>query len=418
MDKILIEGQKLLSGSVMISGAKNAVLPIMTAALMAEGKSVITRVPDLRDTRTMIRLMEIVGATCSFKDGRLEIDGSTVNNPEAPYDLVKTMRASFYVLGPLLARFGVVKVSLPGGCAWGRRPVDFHLKGLEKLGAKITLESGYIIAEAKRLKGTDISFEFPSVGATGNIAMAAVTAEGTTIIENAAREPEIVQLCEYLNAMGACIGGIGTTRLTIDGVDELQPADIDVIPDRIETGTFLTAGALSGEITLKGVNPQHLDAVLLKLKEAGCGISTTSNSITISPAETIQAVDMTTAVYPGFPTDLQAQWVALMTLAAGSSMITDTVYHDRFSHVPELNRFGANIKVDNNTAFVRGVNELVGAPVMSTDIRASASLIVAGLAANGITEVSRVYHIDRGYEQIEEKFRVLGANIWRENPNA
>jgi len=418
MDKILIEGQKLLSGSVMISGAKNAVLPIMTAALMAEGKSVITRVPDLRDTRTMIRLMEIVGATCSFKDGRLEIDGSTVNNPEAPYDLVKTMRASFYVLGPLLARFGVVKVSLPGGCAWGPRPVDFHLKGLEKLGAKITLESGYIIAEAKRLKGTDISFEFPSVGATGNIAMAAVTAEGTTIIENAAREPEIVQLCDYLNAMGACISGIGTTRLTIDGVDELQPADIDVIPDRIETGTFLTAGALSGEITLKGVNPQHLDAVLLKLKEAGCGISTTSNSITISPAETIQAVDMTTAVYPGFPTDLQAQWVALMTLAAGSSMITDTVYHDRFSHVPELNRFGANIKVDNNTAFVRGVNELVGAPVMSTDIRASASLIVAGLAANGITEVSRVYHIDRGYEQIEEKFRVLGANIWRENPNA
>ena len=418
MDKILIEGQKLLSGSVMISGAKNAVLPIMTAALMAEGKSVITRVPDLRDTRTMIRLMEIVGATCSFKDDRLEIDGSTVNNPEAPYDLVKTMRASFYVLGPLLARFGVVKVSLPGGCAWGPRPVDFHLKGLEKLGAKITLESGYIIAEAKRLKGTDISFVFPSVGATGNIAMAAVTAEGTTIIENAAREPEIVQLCDYLNAMGACISGIGTTRLTIDGVDELQPADIDVIPDRIETGTFLTAGALSGEITLKGVNPQHLDAVLLKLKEAGCGISTTSNSITISPAETIQAVDMTTAVYPGFPTDLQAQWVALMTLAAGSSMITDTVYHDRFSHVPELNRFGANIKVDNNTAFVRGVNELVGAPVMSTDIRASASLIVAGLAANGITEVSRVYHIDRGYEQIEEKFRVLGANIWSENPNA
>ena len=418
MDKILIEGQKPLSGSVMISGAKNAVLPIMTAALMAEGKSVLTRVPDLRDTRTMIRLMKIVGATCSFKDGRLEINASTVNNPEAPYDLVKTMRASFYVLGPLLARFGVVKVSLPGGCAWGPRPVDFHLKGLEKLGAKITLESGYIIAEAKRLKGADISFEFPSVGATGNIAMAAVTAEGTTIIENAAREPEIVQLCEYLNAMGGCIGGIGTTRLTIDGVDELHPANIDVIPDRIETGTFLTAGALLGEITLNGVNPQHLDAVLLKLKEAGCNVSTTSNSITIAPVETIQAVDMTTAVYPGFPTDLQAQWVALMSLAKGSSMITDTVYHDRFSHVPELNRFGANIKVDNNTAFVRGVDELVGAPVMSTDIRASASLIVAGLAAKGITEVSRVYHIDRGYEQIEEKFRSLGANIWRENPNA
>ena len=416
MDKIFIEGQKTLSGSVQISGAKNAVLPIMTAALMAEGRSVVTRVPDLRDTRTMIRLMEIVGATCSFENGRLVIDGSTVNNPEAPYDLVKTMRASFYVLGPLLARFGVVKVSLPGGCAWGPRPVDFHLKGLEKLGAKITLESGYIIAEAKRLQGTKISFEFPSVGATGNIAMAAATAEGTTIIENAAREPEIVQLCEYLNTMGACIRGIGTTRLTIDGVETLHSADIDVIPDRIEAGTFLTAGALLGEITLNGVIPEHLDSVILNFKEAGCNVSTTSNSVTIAQADKIQPVDMTTAVYPGFPTDLQAQWVALMTLAKGSSMITDTVYHDRFSHVPELNRFGANIKVENNTAFVRGVDALVGAPVMSTDIRASASLIVAGLAAKGRTEVSRVYHIDRGYEQIEEKFRSLGANIWRKNP--
>ena len=416
MDKIFIEGQKTLSGSVQISGAKNAVLPIMTAALMAEGRSVVTRVPDLRDTRTMIRLMEIVGATCSFENGRLVIDGSTVNNPEAPYDLVKTMRASFYVLGPLLARFGVVKVSLPGGCAWGPRPVDFHLKGLEKLGAKITLESGYIIAEAKRLQGTKINFEFPSVGATGNIAMAAATAEGTTIIENAAREPEIVQLCEYLNTMGACIRGIGTTRLTIDGVETLHSADIDVIPDRIEAGTFLTAGALLGEITLNGVIPEHLDSVILNFKEAGCNVSTTSNSVTIAQADKIQPVDMTTAVYPGFPTDLQAQWVALMTLAKGSSMITDTVYHDRFSHVPELNRFGANIKVENNTAFVCGVDALVGAPVMSTDIRASASLIVAGLAAKGRTEVSRVYHIDRGYEQIEEKFRSLGANIWRKNP--
>lgn len=418
MDKILIEGQKPLSGSVKISGAKNAVLPIMTAALMAKGKSVITRVPDLRDTKTMIRLMEIVGAKCTFDSGRLEIDGSTVNNPEAPYDLVKTMRASFYVLGPLLARFGTVKVSLPGGCAWGPRPVDFHLKGLEKLGAKITLESGYILAEAKRLKGTEISFEFPSVGATGNIAMAAVTAEGTTIINNAACEPEIVQLCEYLNDMGANINGIGTMRLVIDGVDSLHSADVDIIPDRIEAGTFLTAGALLGEITLEDIIPQHLDSVLLKLREAGCGILTTTNSVTISPADSIQPVDMTTAVYPGFPTDLQAQWVALMSLAKGSSMITDTVYHDRFSHVPELNRFGANIKLENNTAFVPGVNELIGAPVMSTDIRASASLIVAGLAAKGTTEVSRIYHIDRGYEQIEEKFRSLGANIQRKNSSA
>ena len=415
MDRIIIEGQQPLSGSVKISGAKNAVLPVMAAALMVEGKSVLKRVPDLRDTRTMIKLMEIVGATCSFDDDVLEIDGSTVNNPEAPYDLVKTMRASFYVLGPLLARFGAVKVSLPGGCAWGPRPVDFHLKGLEKLGAKITLARGYILAEADRLKGTTISFEFPSVGATGNIAMAAVTAKGTTIIENAAREPEIVQLCEYLNAMGAYIKGIGTTRIVIDGVDSLHTADIEVIPDRIEAGTFLIAGALLGEITLTGVLPGHLDTVLLKLIEVGSEIKTTSDSVTIRPADPINAVDMTTAVYPGFATDLQAQWVALMSIANGSSMITDTVYHDRFSHVPELNRFGANIKVDNNTAFVKGVKELIGAPVMSTDIRASAALIVAGLAAKGKTTVSRVYHIDRGYENIEEKFRSLGAKIIREN---
>ena len=414
MDKIIIQGQNSLSGSVKISGAKNAVLPIMTAALMAEGESVITRVPDLRDTRTMIKLMEIVGARCSFKDNDLLIDASTVNNPEAPYDLVKTMRASFYVLGPLLARFGTVKVSLPGGCAWGPRPVDFHLKGLEKLGAKVTLKSGYILAEAKRLKGAKISFEFPSVGATGNIAMAAATAEGTTVIENAAREPEIVQLCQYLNQMGASISGIGSSRITIDGVESLHPANIDVIPDRIEAGTFLMAGALMGKITLTDVKPDHLDSVLLKLREVGSIIETTSNSITIEPGQ-LKAVDMTTAVYPGFATDLQAQWVALMSLAKGSSFVTDTVYHDRFSHVPELNRLGANIKVDNNTAFIRGVDDLVGAPVMSTDIRASASLIIAGLVARGETTVSRVYHIDRGYERIEEKFHALGAKIVREN---
>ena len=414
MDKIIIQGQNPLSGSVKISGAKNAVLPIMTAALMAEGESVITRVPDLRDTRTMIKLMEIVGARCSFNDNHLMIDASTVNNPEAPYDLVKTMRASFYVLGPLLARFGTVRVSLPGGCAWGPRPVDFHLKGLEKLGAKVTLKSGYILAEAKRLRGAKISFEFPSVGATGNIAMAAATAEGTTVIENAAREPEIVQLCQYLNQMGASISGIGSSRIIIDGVESLHSANIDVIPDRIEAGTFLMAGALMGKITLTDVNPDHLDSVILKLREVGSTIETTSNSITIEPGQ-LKAVDMSTAVYPGFATDLQAQWVALMSLAEGSSLVTDTVYHDRFSHIPELNRLGANIKVDNNTAFISGVDELIGAPVMSTDIRASASLIIAGLVARGETTVSRVYHIDRGYERIEEKFDALGARIDREN---
>ena len=414
MDKIIIQGQNSLSGSVTISGAKNAVLPIMTAALMAEGESVISRVPDLRDTRTMIKLMEIVGAKCSMEGNCLKIDAGSVNNPEAPYDLVKTMRASFYVLGPLLARFGTVKVSLPGGCAWGPRPVDFHLKGLEKLGAKVTLRSGYILAEAKKLKGANINFEFPSVGATGNIVMAAATADGITTIENAAREPEIVQLCDYLNKMGASISGIGTSKIIIEGVESLYPANIDVIPDRIEAGTFLMAGALMGKITLNEVNPEHLYAVLQKLKEVGALVETTSNSVTIEPGN-LKPVDMRTAVYPGFATDLQAQWVALMSLADGSSMVTDTVYHDRFSHVPELNRFGANIKVDKNTAFIRGVKELVGAPVMSTDIRASAALIIAALAANGQTEVSRVYHIDRGYERIEEKFRNLGAEISRTN---
>jgi len=415
MDKILIEGQKPLSGSVMISGAKNAVLPIMTAALMAEGKSTLTRVPDLRDTRTMIRLMKIVGATCSFKDGRLEINSSTVNNPEAPYDLVKTMRASFYVLGPLLARFGVVKVSLPGGCAWGPRPVDFHLKGLEKLGAKITLEGGYILAEADRLKGNKVCFDFPSVGATGNIVMAGVLAKGETVIENAAREPEIVQLCDALNTMGAIIDGIRTDKIIIEGVDELQSADLNVIPDRIEAGTYLIAGAAMGDITLNYCNPKHLEVLIEKLIQAGAKIDTSENSISIKKANSINPTDVTTEVYPGFPTDLQAQWIVLMAIATGSSVVTDTVYHDRFTHIPELNRLGANIKLRDNIAIINGVDHLIGAPVMSTDIRASASLILGAIMAKGQTDISRVYHIDRGYESIEKKFQALGVDIVRKN---
>ena len=415
MDKIVIEGMRPLSGTVKISGAKNAVLPIMTAALIPSGISRIKRVPKLRDTYTMIRLLEIVGANVVFNGNTLEIDSTNVDNPEAPYDLVKTMRASFYILGPLMARFGRVKVSMPGGCAWGPRPVDFHLKGLERLGAKLTLKEGYILAEAEQLQGNEIRLEFPSVGATGNLAMAAATANGTTVIYNAAREPEIVQLCEFLNKMGASISGIGSETLIIDGVNRLHPTDIKVIPDRIETGTFLIAGALLGKITVKDIVIDHLDTVLGKLKDVGCKISIGESSITLEPPDKIKPVDMTTAVYPGFPTDLQAQWVALMSLADGSSTIKDTVYHDRFSHIPELARLGANIQVNHNTAFVRGVDSLVGAPVMSTDIRASASLIIAGLAASGETEVSRVYHIDRGYERIEEKFRHLGANISREH---
>ena len=413
MDKIIIEGNKNLSGNVKISGAKNAVLPIMAASILGNGNSVITRVPDLRDTRTMIRLLEIIGAKCLFSNGKLIINGSNVDNPEAPYELVKTMRASFYVMGPLLAKFGEVRVSLPGGCAWGPRPVDFHLKGFEKLGAEIILESGYIIAKAKRLKGSEISFDFPSVGATGNILMAAVLAEGKTIIRNAAKEPEIVQLCEFLNLMGANIIGVGSSNIVVEGVETLSSADIDIIPDRIEAGTFLIAGALLGEITIDGINSNHLLSVILKLRDAGCELINKNDSITIKPAKSINSVDISTAVFPGFPTDLQAQWVGLMTLAKGSSIITDNVYKDRFSHIPELNRLGAKIKVDQNSAWVKGVNILKGAQVMSTDIRASAALIIGGLVAHGITEVQRVYHIDRGYEKIEEKFSLLGANIKR-----
>ena len=415
MDKFVVNGGNQISGTVDISGAKNAVLPLMTAALLVDGKTTINSVPDLRDTRTMIRLLEIIGANVAFKNNSLSIDASDVNNLEAPYDLVKTMRASFYVLGPLLARFGEVRVSLPGGCAWGPRPVDFHLKGLEQLGAKISLESGYILAKAKYLKGNKISFDFPSVGATGNILMASVLARGETQIENAAKEPEIVQLCEMLNQMGANIIGIGTDKITVNGVDKLHPVDIDVIPDRIEAGTYLIAGATMGDITLNNCNPKHLNDVINKLKLSGANITSTENSVSIEKIDTIKAVDLTTEVYPGFPTDLQAQWMAFMSIAKGKSIIIDTVYHDRFTHIPELNRLGADIQLTDNKAVVNGVNKLKGAQVMSTDIRASAALILGAIIAEGKTEISRVYHIDRGYDSIEKKFRNLGVDISRVN---
>ena len=413
MDKIIIEGQKALSGNVRISGAKNAVLPLMAATLMVNGKSRITRVPDLRDVRTMIRLMEIVGADCEYSNGTLIVDGSKVDNPVAPYELVKTMRASFYVLGPLLARFGEVKVSLPGGCAWGPRPVDFHLMALEKLGAKIELEKGYIIARSDNLTGSKIKFKYPSVGATGNTLMAASMASGTTIIKNSSCEPEIVQLCEYLNSMGASISGIGTKDIIIDGVKGLTARNVEVIPDRIEAGTFLMAGAVLGEITLADANYFHLNEVIEALRGVGCQFKLSENSIKITPSKSITPKNIITDVYPGFPTDLQAQWMVVMALSNGSSELTDTVYHDRFNHVPELNRLGADIKIEKNMAIIKGVSNLIGAPVMSTDIRASASLILGGLFAEGLTEVNRVYHIDRGYENIEEKFSKLGANIQR-----
>ncbi len=415
MDKIIINGGNPLKGKVTLGGAKNAVLPIMAASLLVDGTTHISRVPDLRDTRTMIKLLELVGGKAHLEGNDLWIDSKHVNKPVAPYDLVKTMRASFYVLGPLLARFGEAKVSLPGGCAWGPRPVDYHLQGLEMLGAKVTLESGYIRAKAKRLKGNHIRFDFPSVGATGNILMAAVTADGTTEIENAAREPEIMQLCQFLNSMGAKISGIGTHKIFIKGVNDLSPCDVSIIPDRIEAGTFLIAGAALGEVTVLEGEPDHLKVLLEKLEQTGANISISGKDICVRKGDVILPVDVETEVFPGYPTDLQAQWIALMTKAESDSVVTDTVYHDRFSHVAELNRFGADIRVLKNVASIKGKADLVGAPVMSTDIRASASLIIGGLMAKGKTEISRVYHIDRGYENIEEKFSSLGADITRLN---
>ena len=416
MDKLVIHGGHPLNGSVRISGAKNAVLPIMTATIITPGCYKIKRVPDLRDTRTMISLLEIIGAEVNFEDGTLHIDTTKCDNPEAPYDLVKTMRASFYVLGPLLSRFGYAKVSMPGGCAWGPRPVNFHVDAMEQIGADIILEDGYIIAKGENLSGGDVLFEVSSVGATGNAVMAAVKASGRTTISNAAMEPEITCLCEFLNAMGASISGIGTNKLQIKSVSEMKPVDTEIIPDRIETATFLIAGAMAGEkVEVVGAEPNHLQVVLKRLQEAGSKLEVKKDSIIIERKGRPRPVSVETAVYPGFPTDVQAQWMALMSLADGNSTITDSIYHDRFTHIAELSRLGADIRLKHNVAEVKGKERLLGAPVMSTDIRASASLILAGLAAEGQTEISRIYHIDRGYEKIEEKFQSLGAEISRES---
>ena len=414
MDKLVVNGGRELRGRVKISGAKNAVLPIMASSLLVEGITVIKNVPNLRDTRTFIDLLSILGAKCNFENSTLTIDATNITSIEAPYDLVKTMRASFYVMGPLLGRFGETKVSLPGGCAWGPRPVDYHLKGFESLGAKIDLNQGYILAHSDNLKGGSISFEIASVGATANILMAAVLANGKTSISNAAIEPHIVQLCDVLVEMGADIGGIGTNELIINGVEKLSPVEITVIPDMIEAGTFLMAGAMLGEIELENVDPSHLSIVLEKLEAVGCDISATTSSISIKRSGILNPVDITTDVHPGFPTDLQAQWIALMSVANGKSVVTESIYLDRFSHIPELVRLGANIRLEKNVATIRGQKKLIGAQVMSTDIRASASLVIAALIAEGRSDISRVYHIDRGYVNIEEKFRMLGADIHRE----
>ena len=414
MDKLVVNGGRELRGRVQISGAKNAVLPIMASSLLVDGVTVIKNVPNLRDTRTFIALLSILGAKCNFENSTLTIDATNINSIEAPYDLVKTMRASFYVMGPLLGRFGETKVSLPGGCAWGPRPVDYHLKGFESLGAKIDLKQGYILAHSENLTGGSISFEIASVGATANILMAAVLANGKTSISNAAIEPHIVQLCDVLIEMGADISGIGTNELIIDGVEKLSPVEITVIPDMIEAGTFLMAGAMLGEIELENVDPSHLTIVLEKLESAGCDISVATSSISIKRSGMINPVDIITDVHPGFPTDLQAQWIALMSVANGKSVVTESIYLDRFSHIPELVRLGANISLEKNVATIQGQKKLIGAQVMSTDIRASASLVIAALIAEGRSDISRIYHIDRGYENIEQKFRMLGADIQRE----
>ncbi|NIR49812.1 UDP-N-acetylglucosamine 1-carboxyvinyltransferase [candidate division KSB1 bacterium] len=415
MDKIVIKGPNQLKGSVQMSGAKNAVLPIMAATLLASGKFEIRNVPNLRDVKTMAHLLRIIGAQVEYSDHKLRIDSSNCNFFEAPYELVKTMRASVYVLGPLLARFAKAKVSLPGGCAIGTRPVDLHIRGLQQLGANIELKHGYMVGTAEKLRGAHINFDISSVGATGNILMAAVLSDGRTVIENAAREPEITNLAKFLQKMGAEIEGVGTSQLQIHGVKELSPVDFDIIPDRIEAATFLLAAAISsGEIVLNSVDAAHVGSLIAKLREAGVYVEEGQTSIFCKSPERIKPVNITTAPYPGFPTDLQAQWMALMCLAHGSSVIRDNIFVDRFTHVAELRRLGAQIELSENVAVVKGVPNFNGASLMSTDLRASASLILAGLAARGRTEVLRVYHIDRGYETIEKKLENLGADIWRE----
>ncbi len=414
MDKFIIHGLIPLKGEIEISGSKNAALPILAATLLAPGKYKIDNVPRLRDVSTIAHLLRIIGAKVDINNHTVLIDTTLADFPEAPYELVKTMRASIYVLGPLLARFKKARVSLPGGCAWGPRPVNLHIRGMEKLGANIDLDSGYIIADCKKLKGTQINFDISSVGATGNVMMAAVLADGETIIENAACEPEIVDLGNFLQKMGAKISGLGTKLIRIKGVPELSPVDYRVIPDRIETSTFIGAGMITGgNIKLKKCQPNHLMEILEKCREAGSTINISSDKIEIIRVNNIRPVNVTTEVYPGFPTDMQAQWIALMSLAKGSSVVTETIFTDRFTHVPELNRLGAKVTVKNSSAFIQGVKTLKGAQVMSTDLRASASLILAALAAQGRSDIYRVYHIDRGYEKFEEKLKQLGADIIR-----
>lgn len=414
MDKLLIRGGKRLKGIVEISGAKNSALPIMSASLLVEGYSTLKNVPFLRDIMTMGRLLANLGAGYHFEDNKVILNTKSIKSFEAPYELVRTMRASILVLGPLLSRYGRAKVSLPGGCAIGARPINLHLMGLERMGADIKLEAGYVVAKAKRLRGALIYLDMPTVTGTENIMMAGTLAKGTTVIENAAKEPEVVDLANALISMGAKIDGAGESVIKIEGVDELRPFDYSVIPDRIEAGTFMVAsGITGGDILIKGVRLDHLDALVVKLKEAGVIIKELKEGIRVIGPQRPVATNIKTMPYPGFPTDMQAQFMALMCIANGTSIIKETIFENRFMHVAELRRMGADISIEGGTATVKGIKMLKGAPLMATDLRASASLVIAGLVAKGITEINRIYHLDRGYERMEEKLKKLGADIQR-----
>ncbi len=414
MDKILVEGGRALKGQVRISGAKNAALPILVSSLLAEGSNTYANVPDLKDVESIKLLLCNLGARAEADGDTVHVDTGRILSYEAPYDLVRKMRASILVLGPMLARLQKARVSLPGGCAIGARPINLHLKGLAQLGADITLQHGDVLAEAKKLKGADIYFDTVTVTGTENLMMAAALAEGTTVLRNAAREPEVVALADVLNKMGADVQGAGTAVITVNGVTSLKPVSVRIIPDRIETGTFMMAAALThGDVTLVDCNPDHVGACIDKLRRAGVRIRTDEKTIHVNGNDEIISVDIKTQPYPGFPTDMQAQFMVLMCVANGTSMISETIFENRFIHVSELRRMGADIKISGHTAIVNGVTGLSAAPVMATDLRASASLILAGLVAEGQTEVNRVYHLDRGYEAIEKKFSQLGAAIKR-----
>ncbi len=418
MDKLVITGGSPLRGDIAVSGAKNAALPLLAASLLAPGKHVLENVPQLRDIETFKKLLRQLGVKtpASTDPYRADLDATELSSVEAPYELVKTMRASVLVLGPLVARMGRARVSLPGGCAIGARPIDLHLKALETMGATITLEHGYVEATAKRLKGTDVVLDFPTVTGTENIMMAAALADGRTVIHNSAKEPEIIDLANALNGMGATVTGAGTDTITVEGVADLKPMRHRVMSDRIEMGTFLCAvGIAGGDVLVTGGDLAHLDAIAIKLRSAGMKLTPEKNGVRVtSEVGTLRSVDVKTLPYPGFATDMQAQFMALMATANGSSVISETVFENRFQHVPELDRMGATIKIEGSSAIVKGVKRLSGAHVMATDLRASASLVIAGLAAEGETHVHRVYHLDRGYERIEEKLGKIGANIRRE----